>query len=506
MIHSVFLSALFRLPLRLAASAVIFLCLVAVSHAADRKPNIIFFLADDLGYGDVGCYGQTKIRTPNIDRLATEGMKFTQAYAGNAVCAPCRCVLMTGKHPGHAVVRDNREIKPEGQFPLPANTVTLARVLKQQGYATGAFGKWGLGGPESEGRPLREGFDRFYGYNCQRVAHNYYPTYLWDDEKKVALNNPEFSAHQKLPAGVDPNDPKNYAGYSGKDYAPDLIHEQALKFVRDHKAEPFFLFVPTTVPHLALQVPADSLAEYLGKWPETPYTGDHNYLPHFAPRAAYAAMVTRMDREIGRLLTLLHELQLDDNTIFIFSSDNGPLYDQLGGTDTDFFNSAQNLRGRKGSLYEGGFREPFIVRWPGRVAAGTVSQRVIGFEDVMPTLLDLIGAGNTKPSDIDGVSFAPTLLGQPQPERPFLYREFPGYGGQQLVRLGDWVGVRQNLAPRGKKAKPDLTIELYNLKSDPAEQHNVAAEHPDVIAQIESLMRREHTPSKDFPMPAIDGQ
>lgn len=248
------------------------LCLLAVfsssnSFAASQaKPNIVFFLADDLGYGDIGCFGQTKIKTPNIDRLAAEGMKFTQHYSGNAVCAPSRCVLMTGKHPGHAYIRNNREAKPEGQFPVTADTVTLAKLLQGQGYKTGAFGKWGLGGPGSTGEPLKQGFDRFYGYNCQRVAHNYYPPHLWDNDQKVLLKNPLFEAHQKLPENADPNKTETYAGFTGKEYAPDLIGEQALKFIRENKDRPFYLYYPTTVPHLALQVPEDSLAEYQGKF------------------------------------------------------------------------------------------------------------------------------------------------------------------------------------------------------------------------------------------------
>lgn len=477
---------------------------VAAQGADGQRPNIVFILADDLGYGDLGCYGQTKIRTPNIDRLAAQGMRFTQHYSGNAVCAPSRCVLMTGKHPGHAFIRDNRATKPEGQYPIPASTVTLAKLLKRLGYATGAFGKWGLGGPGSEGEPLKQGFDRFFGYNCQGVAHNYYPTYLWDNDRRVALNNPEFSAYHRLPAGVDPTSRASYAGYSGKEYAPDLIMEQARRFVRENKDRPFFLYVPTTVPHLALQVPEDSLAEYLGKWPDPPYPGGRGYLPHFAPRAAYAAMITRLDREVGRLVDLVRELGLDERTIFVFTSDNGPLYDQLGGTDSAFFRSAGPLRGFKGSLYEGGVREPMIIRWRSHIAAGTTCDRVTGFEDWLPTLLELAGAGAAIPRGIDGISFAPALRGQKQPERPFLYREFPSYGGQQSVRVGDWVAVRQTLKPRGKKAQPNLRIELYDLEQDVGQQHDVAAQHPDIVARMERLMHEQHAPSPEFPLPALD--
>ncbi len=476
-------------------------CSAAESDSTARKPNIVFILADDLGYGDPGCYGQEKIRTPNIDRLAAEGMRFTQHYSGSPVCAPSRCVLMTGKHPGHAWIRNNREVKPEGQPPIPDDAFTVAEALKREGYATGAFGKWGLGFPGSEGDPLEQGFDRFYGYNCQRHAHNFYPTYLWDNARRVDLANPAFAAHQKLPAEAGANDPQVYRRYSGKDYAPDLIAEQALQFIRANRERSFFLYFPTTVPHLALQVPEDSLAEYKGRWPETPYQGERGYLPHFTPRAAYAAMITRMDRDVGRMTALVKELGLDEQTIFVFTSDNGPLYNQLGGTDTDFFESAGPLRGRKGSVYEGGIRVPLIVRWKGRIKAGTVSDRVTGFEDWLPTLMELINAKAPVPA-LDGISFAPTLFGKRQAPRPFLYREFPAYGGQQMARVGDWKGVRQTLLTRGKP--PDLQIELYDLKVDPAERNNVASGHPEVVARIERVMQREHDPSELFPFPALD--
>ncbi len=477
---------------------------VTRSLCAERPPNIIFLLADDLGYGDIGCYGQARFRTPNLDRLAAEGMRFTQHYSGSPVCAPSRCVLMTGKHPGHAWIRDNSEVKPEGQKPLRAEEVTLAELLQARGYATGAFGKWGLGPPGSAGDPQRQGFDRFFGFNCQRQAHNYYPTYLWDNDRRVPLRNPEFAAHQKLPAEADPRDPASYARYAGQDYAPDLIMEQARRFIRENKERPFFCYVPTTVPHLALQVPEDSLAAYRGVFPDEPYTGDKNYLPHRWPRTAYAAMITRLDREVGRLMDLVKELGLDQRTIVIFTSDNGPLYDRLGGTDTDFFQSAGTLRGRKGSLYEGGFRVPCLVRWKGHIRAGAVSDRVTGFEDWLPTLLELVGAKKATPKDIDGLTFAPTLLGHRQKPRPFLYREFPSYGGQQCVRVGDWKAVRQNLRPRGQAPQPDSRIELYNLKDDPSEMRDVSPQHPDLVAKLAKLMRAQRTPSREFPWPASD--
>jgi arylsulfatase A-like enzyme len=472
---------------------------------APRPPNVVFILADDLGYGELGCYGQKKIKTPNVDRLAAEGMRFTQHYSGSPVCAPSRCVLMTGMHTGHSLVRDNKSTPPEGQHPIPPDTATLARLLQKRGYATGAFGKWGLGGPGSTGVPQKQGFDRFFGYLCQGKAHNFYPRWLWDNDKEVELKNPEMKLPDKLPPGADPKDPASYKAYVGKEYSADLIFEQARMFVRDHKGRPFFLYVPTTIPHLALQVPDDSLAEYKGKWDDPPYVGGNGYLPHHSPRAAYAAMVTRLDREVGRIVDLVKDLGLTEQTLFIFSSDNGPLDNHYAGTDSEFFNSTAGLRGYKGSLYEGGFRVPCVVRWKGHIEAGSVSDRVTGFEDWLPTVLELTGNAKDIPRDLDGISFAPTLLGKKQEARPFLYREFPSYGGQQSVRMGDWKGVRQKLMPRGT-AKPNLHIELYNLHDDPSESKDVSAEHPEVVAKIERLFREQHTPSKDFPLPALDGK
>lgn len=487
----------------------------AALYAADsRPPNIVFFLADDLGYGDIGPFGQSKIKTPNLDRMAAEGKRFTQHYAGNAVCAPSRCVLMTGLHPGHAYIRDNKKMpgatsttigKPEieGQYPIPDSAVTLAETLKAAGYTTGGFGKWGLGGPGSVGDPLRQGFDRWYGYNCQSVAHNYYPTYLWDNAHAVDLPNPPFSSQDKLRPDEDPLMPTTYARFQGTAYSADLITEKALDFVRENKTRPFFLYWPTTVPHVPLQVPEDSLKEYLGLWNDPPYAGGKGYLPAFAPKAAYAAMITRMDRDIGRMMSLISELGLDEDTLFVFVSDNGPLngtHQGLAGTDCAFFNSNGGLRDGKGTLYEGGIRVPCIVRWKGRIAAGT-NTRVTGFEDWMPTLLDLVGAPRQLPPGLDGISFAPTLLGQPQPERTFLYREFHGYSGQQSIRAGDWKAVRRNLQ---RKGKPNLQLELYNLATDRAETKDVAGAHPEVVSRLAALMATQHTPSADFPFPILD--
>jgi arylsulfatase A len=480
------------------------------SAPAPVRPNIVFILCDDLGYGDLSCYGQTKFRTPNIDRLAQEGMKLATHYAGNAVCAPSRCTLMTGLHPGHAYIRDNRQAKAiglpfeEGQVPLPEDTTTLPTILKRAGYSTGAFGKWGLGPVGSTGEPAKQGIDRFFGYNCQAVAHNYYPTSLWDNARRVTLNNPAFAAHQKLPPDADLKSPATYARFAAKDYAPDLINEQARRFVEEHKAQPFFLYYATTVPHLALQVPEDSLKEFDGKFPEEPYPGGRGYLPHPTPRAAYAAMVTRLDREIGRLMDLITRLGLDERTLYVFTSDNGPLYDRLGGTDTDFFNSAAGFKGRKGSLWEGGVRVPCLVRWRGHIAPGTLSDRLTGFEDWLPTLLQLAGIPDLIPAKLDGIGFAPTLLGQTQEPRSFLYREHAGYGGQQMVRIGRWKAVREGVNPGPNAKSGPGPIELYDLATDPNETRNVASEQPEMVARMGKLMKEQHAGSVLFPLRAVD--
>ena len=470
-----------------------------------QKPNIIFIMADDLGFSELGSYGQKKIKTPHLDQLAREGMRFTANYCGNAVCAPSRCVLMTGKHPGHAIVRSNKSMKPEGQFPIPASEVTIGELLQKEGYVTGAFGKWGLGNVWSEGNPTKQGFNRFFGYNCQAHAHSYYPATLWSDNELYKLNNkPPVPGHASLPKGADPADPRSYDIFKGQDYAPDRINDRALAFVKKNKDRPFFLYYPTVIPHVALHVPDEELKPYLAqKWNDPPFTRakGYGYTPHFTPRAAYAAMISRVDRYIGNVLNLVKELGLEKNTIVVFTSDNGTTHLKLE-VDYDFFESVKPLRGLKGSLYEGGVRVPLIVKWPGKVKAGSTSDFRTGFEDWMPTLLDLINAKTKAPKTIDGISIAPTILGQPQPPRAFLYREFTGYGGQQAVWLGHWKGVRQNLLRKNNKTP--LKIQLFNLKTDIAESKDVAEQHPEVVAQIRRQMEAQHTPSKIFPIPAID--
>jgi arylsulfatase len=452
------------------------------SSAADapaRKPNVIFILADDLGYADLGCYGQQRIRTPNLDRLAAEGMRFTQHYAGAPVCAPSRCALLTGFHTGHGYIRDNGELPTEGQRPIPDSTVTLAEVLKTAGYRTGIAGKWGLGGPATEGEPNRQGFDHWFGYLCQREAHRYYPQHLWRDGNKVTLEGNANGGRQQ--------------------YSHDLIAQDALKFLRDAAPDaaagttPFFLYLAFTIPHVDLDVPQDSRAAYLNQWDEKPFPGDH-YRAEPAPRATYAGMVSRLDRDVGRVMALLKELKLDGNTLVVFSSDNGPT--DAGGSDFRFFRSAGPFRGQKGTVFEGGIRVPLIARWPGHVRAGATSDHVCALWDVMPTLAELCGATVPAELHVDGVSYAPTLLGRPgQKPHEHLYWESPAGQGSQAVRMGDWKGVRL-----GVKRKRNAPVQLFNLKDDIGESHDVAADHPDVVGRIERVMRRGRTESPIWPL------
>ncbi|GAB4041751.1 arylsulfatase [Spirosoma jeollabukense] len=446
------------------------------------RPNIIFILADDLGYGDVGFNGQKLIKTPNIDRLATEGIQFKQFYAGTSVCAPSRSSLMTGQHTGHTYIRGNKEVKPEGQQPIAASVVTVAEVLKQAGYATAAFGKWGLGPVGSEGDPLKQGFDRFYGYNCQALAHRYYPDHLWDNEQKVVL-----AGNQNL--------------QKTNEYAPDLIHKQALNFLdaRDAK-QPFFLFLPYTLPHAELVVPDDSIFQYYkGKFAEKAFAGaDYGpdaktggYASQAYPHATFAAMVARLDRYVGQVMATLKAKGLDQNTLVIFSSDNGPHIE--GGADPTFFNSGGGLRGVKRDLYEGGIREPFVARWPGTIKAGSRSDYVGAFWDVLPTFAELAGAKT--PAHIDGLSIVPSLTGKgSQKKHDYLYWEFHENGGRQAVRQGDWKAVRLQAAD-----KPDGPVELYDLAKDPAEKTNVAAQHPEEARKLSQLMSQSHVASPLFP-------
>ncbi len=427
-----------------------------IPHASEAKhqPNIIFIMADDLGYGDLGCYGQNLIQTPNIDKLAAEGMRFTQHYSGSTVCAPSRCVLMTGLHTGHCHIRGNHALPHEGNLPIPANSITVAKVLKKAGYTTAAMGKWGLGYPGSEGDPVNQGFDHFFGYNCQRQAHNYYPDHLWRNTQKVMLKG-NFNGKQEQ-------------------YSHDLIVDEALQFIKQNQSNPFFLYLPFTIPHTKFQVP--ELGEYQNKdWEKN--------------QKIQAAMISRMDRDIGRIMTLLSELNLDDNTIVFFTSDNGP---HGAGETLQQFDANGPLRGKKRDLYEGGIRVPMIARWPGKIKPGSVTHHISGFQDVLPTLAQL--ASLPIPSNTDGISMLPSLINKgKQKEHSYLYWEFYERDGKRAARLGDWKGVQN-----GVKKDRNAPIELYNLKTDLEETQNVAEQHPDIIKQIKDIMAKAHTPSTLF--------
>jgi len=431
----------------------------------DTRPNIVFIMADDLGYGHLGCYGQTKIHTPHIDRMAVEGTRFTQFYAGHCVCAPSRSTLMTGHHTGHTSVRING-----GGSALLPDDVTLAEVLRRAGYATGGFGKWGLGDDGTTGVPYKQGFDEFCGYLHQVHAHFYYTHFLWQNDRKLPLKENE--------------------GQQRRRYSHDVIADAALDFIRRNAEDRFFLYVPFTVPHFELLVPDDSLDAYRGEFPEpAAYRGDH-YASQPTPRAALAAMISRMDRDVGRIFALLKELDIDDETIVFFTSDNGG-YRLAEG----FFHGNGGLRGGKGDFYEGGLRVPLVVRWPGRVRPEATDDLVWAFWDVMPTLAELAGA--ECPPGIDGVSFAKRLLGRPQevPER-FLYweRQPRNQGGQPpwsvAVRMGDWKAVRN---------RPSLPLELYDLGRDVGERNNVASENPRVVERIERYLKTARTTPREYP-------
>jgi arylsulfatase A-like enzyme len=478
--------------LLLVVPAVLLAAAGPAQETAGTPPNVILILADDLGYGELGCYGQRKIRTPHLDRLAAEGLRFTQFYAGAPVCAPSRCVLMTGRHLAHAEVRGNREVKPEGQLPLSEAVVTVPMLMRGIGYATGAMGKWGLGPVASTGDPNAKGIDYFFGYNCQREAHSYYPGHLWLNRERVLLDNPEVPGHGRI-ASAD----EGYGRFYGNQYAPELMMGAARGFLRARRGQRFFLYLPFVEPHLAMQPPQELVDSYPEDWDEAPYLGGRGYTPHPRPRAGYAAMITDLDRHVGAIVALVEELGLADETLILFSSDNGPTHD-VGGVDTNFFGSAGPLRGRKGSVYEGGLRVPAIARWPGRIAPGTVSGHVAAFQDLMPTLGEL--CGYEVPTDCDGISFLPTLLGAPERQRAHehLVWEFPEYGAQRAVRIGRWKAVLRDIG-RGN----DL-VELYDLEADVGESKDLAGEHPELVARARAIMRDDRTPNPNFPMPDLD--
>lgn len=444
-----------------------------------EKPNIIYIIADDLGYNDLSCYGQKNFSTPNIDKLASEGMLFTQHYSGSTVCAPSRSVLMTGLHTGHTFIRGNREVRPEGQHPLPAEIYTMAEALQDKGYETGAFGKWGLGFPGSEGDPMKQGFDRFYGFNCQRYGHHYYPHHLWDNEQKVILEK---------------NEGKNKGSY-----APTLIQEEVINFIEANKDRPFFLFKPTIIPHAELAAPESYMEKNRGKFlPEKNYEGydegeDYRNGPYESQEethAAFVSMIQVLDDQVGEIMDKVEELGIADNTIIIFTSDNGPHIE--GGADPEYFDSNGLLKGFKRDLYEGGIRVPMIAKWPGKIKAGSKTDHISAFWDVYPTLGEI--AGFESKEEMDGISFVPTLMGyESQVDHEYLYWEFHEKGGRQAARKGNWKGVKYDVLKN-----PDRPIELYDLSKDIGEENDIAESHPDIVSEMAEIFKTARTDSEVF--------
>lgn len=474
------------MPIRLLIILILFgstSCKKAVEKPADLPPNVIFILADDLGYGDLGFLGQQFIETPNIDRLAAEGMFFSHHYAGSTVCAPSRSALLTGLHTGHTPIRGNSEIQPEGQYPMADTLMTLSKVFQEAGYATGAFGKWGLGMNETSGDPLNQGFGQFFGYLCQRYAHRYYPAYLWGNGQKVDLPGNDWT--------------------NKVTYAPDVIQEKTLEFIDQNQSKPFFLFMPIVMPHAELAVPDDEIFQkYRQKFgKETPHVGPEGadygsdmripaYQSQPFPHATHAAMVERIDRIVGEVVAKLEALGLSENTMIIFTSDNGP--HREGGADPDFFDSNGIFRGYKRDLYEGGIRVPTMVKWAGKVKAGGSSSHVSAFWDWLPTFAGLVG--KNIPAEIDGISLLPTLLGEKdQASHDHLYWEFHELGGRQAVQKDGWKLVKYQI-----KDPEKMTAELYNLAVDPGETQDLSSENSEKVAELEELIRKAHRPNPVF--------
>ena len=435
----------------------------SVSNIHAANPNIIYILLDDAGYGDLSCYGQQKFKTPNMDRLATEGMKFSDHYSGSTVCAPTRCSLLTGLHTGHTYVRGNREVQPEGQAAMPDDIVTIPRLLKRAGYTTGAFGKWGLGAPDSPSDPV-EHFDQFYGYNCQRLAHNYFPTHLWKNKERIELD--------------------------GQTYSADLINKATLDFIRESKDGPFFAYVATPIPHAAMHAPESYVAPFRKKFPQfEDKIGKYSGPLVKNPIAAFAGMMTLLDDHVGEILALLKELDIDDNTIIMLTSDNGA--HKEGGHDPVFFNSHGPFQGFKRDLYEGGIRTPLLARWPGKIKAGSESNLVSAHWDMLPTFCELAGAN--VPNLIDGISMVPTLMGEPEKQQPheYLYWEFYERGGKRAVRFGNWKAVQLNL-----HKNLNSPIEIYHLPDDLAEANNVADKNPEQVKKAREFFKDAHIPSQ----------
>lgn len=470
---------------------------------APEKPNIIYLMFDDLGYGDLGCYGQEKIETPNIDALASHGILFTDMYTAAPLSAPSRCCIMTGKHMGHSQIRHNEEHfkaegprgwnalfeddTMEGQQPMLAGTPTIAKMMQEAGYRTAMVGKWGLGFPSSESTPLTMGFDYFYGFNCQALAHSYYPTHLWENDKKIAIGNEMVMQGEPLPEGLDPYDVESYARYNSKFYSPDLMYEKLENFIVENAGGPFFAMWTTTVPHSAVQAPLNEVMHYVDKLgDEEPCTDGGMYLPNRYPHATYAAMVTHIDTQVGKLVEKLKELGIWDNTVFIVTSDNGPASN--GNSPMEYFQSGGPFRcisgWGKSSLREGGIRMPFVVAWGDRYK-GQKASHLACFADLMPTFADLAGV---EAPENDGISFAPLLFGKERKQKAhdYLYWEFPGGKGWLAVRMGDWKGLVRKVRNGNTK------MELFNLSEDPREDNNVAADHPEIVEKMWEIIRDNH--------------
>lgn len=463
-------------------------------QASQRFPNIIYIYADDLGYGELEAYGQLKIKTPNLNKLAEEGIKFTQHYTSTPVCAPARCMLMTGKHGGHSYIRGNYELGgfadslEAGQMPLPEGTFTLPKMLKKAGYTTGMAGKWGLGMHNTTGSPLKQGFDFYISVLDQKQAHNFYPTHLWLNDKKLPLNNPVINVHKKLDPKTATD--KDFEYYIGNEYSGDVMTKYALEFINKNKEKPFFLYLPFPQPHVSLQAPQEYIDQYIGKFKdEKPYYGQNGYAASKYPLSTYAAMITYLDAQIGKVMDKVKELGLDENTIIMFSSDNGTTFN--GGVKAEFFNSVAGLRGLKMDLFEGGIREPFLARWPGKIKAGSTTDLVSVQFDLMATLAELTGQD---PGNTDGISFLPALLGntEKQKKHEYIYWEFPEKGGQTAIRLGDWKGIKTQIRKNGYENSPWM---LFNLKNDRNETKDLASQHPELIKRFDEIVKKEHQPA-----------
>jgi arylsulfatase A len=454
--------------------------------ATGFRPNIIFIMADDMGYSEAGCYGQSYIKTPNIDQMAVSGMKFTQFYSGSPVCAPSRCVLMTGKHTGHSYIRDNgnpEEKNPltvfPGQNPIPDSILTIGEILKSEGYTTACIGKWGLGHTGTSGNPGMQGFDLFYGFKCQVHAHNHYPEFLWRNDEMEKLEG---------------NDRTLY----GEQHSQDLFTREALRFINENKDTCFFLYLPFIIPHLSIQTSEPFLDMYKDSIPETDYK-HKGYLPHPYPHAGYAGMITQMDDAVGQIVNEIERLGLGEETLIIFTSDNGPTYDRLGGSDSDFFESSEPLSGRKGSLLEGGIRVPMLATWEGKIMPGSISDLQFALWDVLSTLCEV--SGSNTPQDTDGISFLPTLVGDDdQDVHESLYWEFPSYGGQAAMIKGEWKLLVRNLFSNEEAP----SVQLFNLKNDIGETTDLSGDYPELVNEIVQEMKQSHDYSELFSFTGLE--